>query len=452
MSIGQMSFVIKNDNTLYGTGRNTDGQLGLGDVTKVVNFTKIDVSDIQKINAGTAHAVILKKDGTVWTTGYNYYGQLGLSDSGAGTDRKIFTKVDVEDVKDIYCGNENTFALKKDGTVWATGYNSQGQLGLGDANARNIFTKIDIDNIKQIACGSSHTLVLKKDGTVWATGYNNQGQLGLGTSGAGTDRKIFTKVDISGVKFIFANGHTSWILKKDGTVWATGDNYYGQFGLGTNGSANNKSVFTKVDIDDVKIISVGMYHTFVLKKDGAVWATGYNKNGQLGLGDSGTDRKIFEKVDIDNVKQINCNNEHTMILKNDGTLWMAGKNDYGQLGLDGNADRNVFTKVDIDDVKDIMGIDKEVFKVIKHLIKNNQKYVTVNESGLYEIDESVLSKELFMNNGMSDINLLLNQISEKHVEKELIDVDVLDTGKIKKNIIRKSEHRDIKEIIIIDSK
>ena len=32
--------------------------------------------------------------------------------------------------------------------------------------------------VKAIAAGSEHSLVLKKDGTVWATGYNEYGQLG----------------------------------------------------------------------------------------------------------------------------------------------------------------------------------------------------------------------------------------------------------------------------------
>ena len=32
------------------------------------------------------------------------------------------------------CGETHTIALKKDGTVWAWGYNSYGQLGLNEEN------------------------------------------------------------------------------------------------------------------------------------------------------------------------------------------------------------------------------------------------------------------------------------------------------------------------------
>ena len=32
-----------------------------------------------------------------------------------------------------------------------------------------------------IAAGRRHSLILKKDGTVWATGYNREGQFGDGT-------------------------------------------------------------------------------------------------------------------------------------------------------------------------------------------------------------------------------------------------------------------------------
>ena len=42
-----------------------------------------------------------------------------------------------------------------------------------------------------IAAGAAHSMVLKRDGTVWTTGFNPQGQLGDGT----TEGKInFVKV------------------------------------------------------------------------------------------------------------------------------------------------------------------------------------------------------------------------------------------------------------------
>ena len=38
------------------------------------------------------------------------------------------------------------------------------------------------NDIKDIALGLSHTLILKYDGSVWASGSNSSGQLGMGST------------------------------------------------------------------------------------------------------------------------------------------------------------------------------------------------------------------------------------------------------------------------------
>ncbi|MDY3777870.1 MAG: hypothetical protein SOZ53_03315, partial [Candidatus Onthovivens sp.] len=67
----------------------------------------------------------------------------------------------------------HSLILKNDGTLWSTGYNSNGQLGLGDTAHRYTFTQVttNTDNIKEIYCGEHHTLMLKNDGTLWSCGH-----------------------------------------------------------------------------------------------------------------------------------------------------------------------------------------------------------------------------------------------------------------------------------------
>ena len=48
---------------------------------------------------------------------------------------------------------------------------------------------------KAIEAGYRHSMVLKRDGTVWATGWNNWGQLGDGTR---ISKTTFVKVVSSG--------------------------------------------------------------------------------------------------------------------------------------------------------------------------------------------------------------------------------------------------------------
>jgi len=75
-------------------------------------------------------------------------------------------------------------AMKADGTVWVWGDNTVGQLALGgECSDRTIPAPVvGITNVTTVAAGLRHTLALKDDGTVWAWGYNSYGQLGMGIS------------------------------------------------------------------------------------------------------------------------------------------------------------------------------------------------------------------------------------------------------------------------------
>ena len=187
-------FILENDGTLWSCGRNDYGQLGLGDSNNRTTFTQVTINanDIKSIYCGHHYTLILKNDDTLWGTGRNNCGQLGLGDT---TDRTIFTQVttNINNIKEIYCGAHHAFILKNDGTLWGCGQNNYGQLGLGDDTDRNTFTQVttNTDNIKEIYCGCYHTFILKNDGTLWGTGYNNVGELGLGDD---TNRNTFTQV------------------------------------------------------------------------------------------------------------------------------------------------------------------------------------------------------------------------------------------------------------------
>ena len=179
---GSYTLILKNDGTLWGCGCNTFGQLGLRDTTNKTTFTQIttNINDIKEIYCGGSHTFMLKNDGTLWSCGYNYNGQLGLGDSD---DRYTFTEIttNANNIKSICCGSHHTLILKNDGSLWGTGRNNCSQLGLGDTTDRTIFTQVttNINNIKEIYCGANHTFILKNDGTLWGTGRNDFGSLGL---------------------------------------------------------------------------------------------------------------------------------------------------------------------------------------------------------------------------------------------------------------------------------
>ena len=80
-------------------------------------------------------------------------------------------------------GSRHTVVVTPNGTVWAWGGNSNGQLGDGTTTDRLVPTAVpSFTNVTAVAAGSLHTLALKSDGSVWAWGYNGNGQLGDGTT------------------------------------------------------------------------------------------------------------------------------------------------------------------------------------------------------------------------------------------------------------------------------
>ena len=237
----------------------------------------------------------------------------------------------------VSTGDDYTLALKKEGTLWTWGANDCGQLGLGGTIGRDVPTEVGSESDWAAVSGAGgSTLALKTDGTLWAWGYNGGGQLGLGSAdndAHATPRQVGSASDWAAVS---VGEMCTLALKKDGTLWAWGDNSYGQLGLG---SADNDAHATPRQVgseSDWAAVSASTYDTLALKKDGTLWAWGDNAHfGELGLGDT-TDRHTPTQVgSASDWAAVSGRVDFTLALKNDGTLWAWGFDHSGQLGLGG---------------------------------------------------------------------------------------------------------------------
>ena len=125
------------------------------------------------------HSVLLLTDGSVWTTGRNAFGQLGV---GSTTTKTTFQRVIDSDAVSVGAGQFQTYVVMRDGSLLVAGKNSNGELGK-DPKKANILTfeKTIASGVKEATGGDAHSLVLKQDGSVWGAGLNNQGQLGADT-------------------------------------------------------------------------------------------------------------------------------------------------------------------------------------------------------------------------------------------------------------------------------
>ena len=355
---------------LKNVGYNVDDD-SINDICVMLENKSLSPINVKYVACGDQNTFVVKEDGSLWACGNNNSGRLGL---GSTTHQNIFCKVINEGVKQVSSGPNHTMVLKDDGSLWACGNNGSGQMGTGETSYSFIQVTENINNdVKQVECGRYCTFIIKNDDSLWACGKNEYGDLGLGDT---EKREVFTQIT-DNVKQVSCGGdnHT-FILKNDGSLWACGKNNKGQLGLG---NTTNMNTFTQVTTNvnnDVKQVACGGYiyntsyngFTFILKNDGSIWSCGYNIRGQLGLGDT-TTRKTFTQVttNINNdVEQVSCGTKHVFIIKNDGSLWACGSNDHGELGINGDA-----------------GDDKKIFVHVTENINNGVKQV---DCGKYDSD------------------------------------------------------------------
>jgi len=115
---GGNSFVIMPDNSLWGWGENSFGQLGDG--TFEERHTPVWIMDnVVAVSAGTDHTMAITTDGSLWGWGSNQFSQLGLSFWIDGSSSPIKIKGNVAAVS---AGADHTMAITTDGTLWACAY------------------------------------------------------------------------------------------------------------------------------------------------------------------------------------------------------------------------------------------------------------------------------------------------------------------------------------------
>jgi alpha-tubulin suppressor-like RCC1 family protein len=365
---GEHSVVIDRGET-KAWGANGYGQLGLGDklnksTPKVV--AKTEAKTFSSVSIGGAHTVALNTDagGTVWAWGHNASGQLGVGTLVTKISPAQVLALDgvnfLDGVKAVAAGGKHTLAIAADDTVLAWGSNITGQLGDRTLVSKSVPVKVDLAEgvtITAVAAGGDFSLALASDGTVWAWGNNSKGQLGNNTLVASSFpvQVVMPNADevpevldddfvhITGITAIAAGGSHALALKDDGTIYAWGYNEFGQLGDGT--ITSRKVAVTVVKPDALKLlvptaISAGLDHSVAII-GGEVSAWGYNYYGQLGNGAAlqsyspVASLKTVLKQDglpLPNIVGIIATGHHCIARDNLDNVWTWGRNTHGQLG------------------------------------------------------------------------------------------------------------------------
>jgi alpha-tubulin suppressor-like RCC1 family protein len=205
--------------------------------------------------------------------------------------------------------------LTEDGSLFATGFNGDGQLGLGTRAHTSGLVQIPFRGARKIFAGASHSLAITEEGELYVWGWNNYGNLGLG------DTEIRTSPVHLPFKEKVKSVATGWshvlALLEDGTLWSWGDNGSGQVGAG-----NNRSQQTPIQVvvaEDPESTEFPEFAEFMEPKE---------SRGSTEARESSRGAWLVKK----RIEWIGCGGFHSMAITRDGTLYMWGSGHYGKLG------------------------------------------------------------------------------------------------------------------------
>jgi len=363
----QGTAILKTDGSIITAGYNLNGQLGNGSASfatynpyhmlSVPPAAAISVSLANTGYAGKNSYLLLADDGTVWAWGSNYQCEMGMSDK-SGTKLLFNSPVQVAPTKlknivAISRGGFHSLALADDGTVWAWGKNSSGQLGNGSASSTPTCDPVkvidpsgsgEMSGVTSISAGFESSVFIKKDPatsvtTGYAAGYNGDGQLGIGSFTSTATPTLIPDLPTN-VKKISSGSAQYMVITESGTLFGWGNNSaYRAGNLANTNHVNKPTQITSYDggtIDTAIDTCTGAADTLVLLSNGTVLGWGVNASIQpLGVSSTANPLNIIMPVhQITNAVQLGCDSGRSYLaLTNDGQAWTWGSNAIGELGI-----------------------------------------------------------------------------------------------------------------------
>ncbi|XP_068988938.1 RCC1-like G exchanging factor-like protein [Bombus flavifrons] len=341
---GFTAFAVKSKdkNILYGSGINTDSQLGFNEKDKKfpngliteprpINLPIKDSSTkVLDMSAGRAHLLVLTNEG-VFTLGNNAYGQCGrpiISNENYENSRVVHHIPNIKEkkIKAVTAGQDHSILLTESGEVYTFGWGADGQTGL--AHYRNehrpSLVKGDLagQHIIKVACVADCVLALSDKGNVFGWGNSEYAQLLM----EGENQQINIATELSALKKlghivdIACGGCFCMILNNTGEVYVWG---YGILGFGPEVKKSQQPIKipsvlfgNNVYQKNTKVVKIfcGMSHLAALTNTGDLYMWGCNKFGSLGLGDL-KDQYFPLKVTVGaQVKKVACGIDHTVTL------------------------------------------------------------------------------------------------------------------------------------------
>ncbi|XP_025790309.1 X-linked retinitis pigmentosa GTPase regulator [Puma concolor] len=229
---------------VYAAGGNNEGQLGLGDTEERNTFHLIrfftSQHKIKQLSAGSNTSAALTEDGELFMWGDNSEGQIGLKDV---TNVCVPQQVTVgKPISWISCGYYHSAFVTTEGELYTFGEPESGKLGLPNQLLCNHRMPQPVpgipEKVVQVACGGGHTVVLTEK-AVYTFGLGQFGQLGLGTFLFETSvPKVIEHIKDQKISSISCGENHTALVTDIGLMYTFGDGRHGKLGLGLENFTN----------------------------------------------------------------------------------------------------------------------------------------------------------------------------------------------------------------------
>jgi len=282
------TYGLSKSGLLYGWGWNQYGQLGQSSTTPRSSPVLIG-SNVSQAAAGSNFVLFIKLDKTLWACGNNSSGILGqLNTINRSSPVQIGSGSNW-----VNCAASNSagFAINEAGQLYVWGYNQSGEWGNGVAAGYNYSSPVLVGSgYSNVYASYNNSYVIKTNGSLWSAGSNSNQTLGITGSyiGATTFGQVYGTYSYSWTKVTPSYDHV-WALQSDGSLYAWGNNLYGQLGLNSNIGPYLSIYYQTPTLvtTGVSDIGCGSYTSFMIKSSN-LYSCGNNSIGQLGLNTSQT--------------------------------------------------------------------------------------------------------------------------------------------------------------------
>lgn len=322
----------------FAWGDNELGQVGTGSkatpefdsplsVTLPAAVTQVAASPDEFASA----AVLATGKVAVW--GSNAYGEAGPFAPNPSPTPQLISGL--TGIIQVAVGGGHLLALDSAGIVWSWGNNTYGELGNGTTSSLPYANPSPvpvpgINGIVQVAAGGSFSLALGGNGTVYAWGLNSSGQLGDGTT-VSRDSPEALPALAGQVSRLIAGDQTSYAIRPDGTLLSWGSNSGGLLGRGPSPGFSATPTLVP-GLTGVTQVASSAAATLAVASPGAtMWAWGPNADGESGDGTT-TAHATPEQTSLTGVARVAAGGLMGAGVLSTGTLLTWGENQDGQLG------------------------------------------------------------------------------------------------------------------------